>query len=371
MKVLHVINNLGSGGAEKLIEEIVPLMKYEYGFEIDVLLLSDKGNVFINSLLDKGINVEFIKYNNIYDFRNIFKIKKHIDLGGYDIVHSHLFPTQYWVSLSKLFIKDKKVKFITTEHNTNNRRREKAYFKYIEKLIYYQYDFIISITEKTRDNLIEWIKPNIKNIFKYIVIENGVDIKKIEEALPYKKSNFINGIYNDTKLVCMVGRFVEQKNQWLLIKAIKNLPANIHLVLVGEGPLISDCKDLAENLGISDRVHFLGFRNDIPRILKTADIVSLSSHWEGFGLVAVEGMAARKPLLASNVDGLREVVVGAGLIFDSQEELEQCISSLIENDSFYEKVSNECYNRAKKYSIERMAENIKSVYIEVLKCKIE
>lgn len=356
MKVLHIINNLGSGGAEKLLEDLIPLMNKMENVEVDILLLTDEKNVLYDSLINKGVKVDVVKYRNMYDIRNIFEIKKHIVDGDYDIVHTHTFPTQYWVALSRMFIENKKVKFITTEHSTHNRRREKFYFRYIDKLIYSQYDSIISITEKTRDNLIDWIDPKHKKIDKHVVIENGVDIAKIIAALPYKNNELINGITENTKLICMVGRFSEAKDQPTLIRAVSKLSRDIHLILVGEGPLISDNKKLAEELGISDRVHFLGFRQDIPRILKTVDIVVLSSHWEGFGLAAVEGMAAGKPVLVSNVDGLSDVANDAGILFGKGDfnELSYNIKSLIENKKEYNSVSKRCFKRSKEYNIDEM-----------------
>lgn len=365
MKVLHLINNLGSGGAEKLLEDLIPLMNKMENVEADILLLTDKNNVFYDSLISKGVKVDVIKYRNMYDPRNIFEIKKYIINGGYEMVCSHIFPTQYWVALSRLFLGNKRVKFITTEHSTHNRRREKFYFKFIDKFIYSQYDLIISITQKTRDNLINWIDPKHKKLDKHIVIENGVDIKKIKQALPYKKSELIEGINENTKLVCMVARFSRAKDQPTLIRAISKLPENIHLVLVGEGPLISNNKKLANELGISDRVHFLGFRKDIPRILNTVDIIVLSSHWEGFGLAAVEGMAAGKPVLVSDVEGLVEVVKGAGILFEKGNEMElrKKILHILENQELHEEISLRCLERSKNYDIGKIVNK----YIEEIR----
>lgn len=367
MKILYIINSLISGGAEKLIEQTVPLINKMEGIEADILLLSDKNNVFEQHLLKLGVDVEVIKYNNMYDIRNIFEIKKYIDDGGYDIVHSHIFPTQYWVAISRLLLVNKKVKFITTEHSTHNRRREKFYFRYIDKLIYSQYDSIISITEKTRDNLINWIDPKRKNLDKHIVIENGVDIEKIRTALPYKKSELIEGITENTKLVCMVGRFSEAKDQPTLIRAISELPEDIHLVLLGEGPLMKDNEELADKLGISYRVHFLGFRQDIPRILKTVDIVVLSSHWEGLSLASIEGLASGKPFIASKVPGLEEIVEGHGVLFEkgNYNQLCEIITSLLNDSKIYNETAKSCVQQSKKYELKNTVISLWKLYKKI------
>lgn len=337
--------------------------------EADILLLTDEKNVFYDTVISKGVKVDVVKYRNMYDVRNIFEIKKYIVDGGYDIVHSHIFPTQYWVSLSRVFLRNKKVKFVTTEHSTHNRRREKLYFRPVDKLIYSQYDFIISITEKTRDNLIDWIDPKRKNSDKHIVIENGVDIEKIKVALPYKKSELIEGINENTKLICMVGRFSEAKDQPTLIRAVSKLSRDIHLILVGEGPLMADNKKLAEEIGISDRVHFLGFRQDIPRILKTVDIVVLSSHWEGFGLAAVEGMAAGKPVIVSDVEGLRDVVRDKKLMFKlrSDEDLSDKITNILFFDEIYYRKANYSNKRCLDFNVDEKVKELVNLYLELIK----
>lgn len=363
MRILHIINNLGSGGAEKLIESITPIMnQYQY-IDVEVLILDDKNNVFDNKLLENEIKLSVVPIRKMRNPMNIFYIRNFILKGEFDIVHAHLFPTNYWTSfVSKTIFKNKPI-FITTEHSTHNKRRDKWYFRSIEKYIYNNYDKIISISQETQDNLITWLKINNDINNKFTVIENGIDLKKFTKAIPYKKKE-INKIFNeDTILLCMVGRFNEQKDQSTIIKTIKELPNNIHLLLIGEGELKKYNENLADVLGVSDRVHFLGFRNDIDRILKSVDIVILSSKWEGFGLAAVEGMAAGKPVIVTKVPGLSRIVNGAGLTFEvgNIKELKEKILILL-NEEVYKEISDKCLLRSKKYSIEKMVEKYLEEY---------
>lgn len=364
MKVLYIINNLGSGGAEKLLIEVVPLLNQVNDFEVSVLLLTDKRNVYFDSLIIKGISVEIVKYNNLYDPRNIFEISQIINRGHFDIVHSHVFPAQYWVALSRIFLKKSSVSFVTTEHSTFNRRRNLVFFKFIDKFVYSKYDTIVSITHKTRDNLLSWIDPKKKRIHKHVVIENGVDLSLIRNALPYNKAELINGASDNIIIICMVGRFNEAKDQPTLIKTLNFLPKKVHLVLVGEGPLLESNIKLAESLNIIDRVHFLGFRNDIPNILKTVDIVILSSYWEGLSLASIEGLASNKPFIASRVPGLEEVVSGSGILFDrgDYKALSQIILNLLNDEDYYKNVAVACTLKAENYSIIKLLDNLVELY---------
>lgn len=369
MKVLHVINNLGAGGAEKLIEEITPIMNSIQGVQVEVLLLTDKNNVFDKNLKDKDVKVEVIPIRNIRSIKNIYYIRKYLIKGKYDIVHAHLFTSNYWVSLASKFMFKYRPKLVITEHNTHNRRREKLFLKYPEKYIYKSYDKIISISGKTQENLIRWLNPKNSDEHKFMTIPNGINVSRFTNAKPYKKEEVNDSFTDKTKLLCMAGSFSKQKDQATIVRAMKMLPNDIHLLLVGEGELKQKNYKLARELNLENRIHFLGFRNDIEKIFKTSDIIILSSHWEGFGLVAAEGMAAGKPVIASDVDGLREVVKNLGILFPSgdDKELSTIIKRLLTNEEEYKKVSKACLKGSSKFDVNEMAMNYVREYSNLLK----
>jgi glycosyltransferase involved in cell wall biosynthesis len=119
-----------------------------------------------------------------------------------------------------------------------------------------------------------------------------------------------------------------------------------------------------QKLNLQQRVFFLGLRIDVPQLLKTADISILSSHWEGFGLVAVEGMASKKPFIASNVPGLAGIVSGAGILFEqgNSRALTMEIKKLIDNPTHYQSVVKACQERADKYDIKIMVDKHIQLY---------
>jgi glycosyltransferase involved in cell wall biosynthesis len=364
MKILHVINDLSAGGAEKLLLDTLPVFKLYENVKVDLLLLTDKKNVFDTQIKKAGINVYVCKTRNIKNIFNVFYIRRFIIQGQYDIVHVHLFPSNYWVSLARKLIFNNKLILIASEHNTYNRRRNYKIFRIIDRFIYKEFDFIISVSRKTEYNLQNWlnITHHKKPCFK--VVENAVNIQKFSNAIPYAKEALVSCQFDNLKLICMVGSFGAQKDQKTLIKSLVNLSEEIHLVLVGQGDRLKDMKKLVSKLNLTRRVHFLGIRTDIERILKTSDIIALSSHWEGFGLVAVEGMAAGKPVIASNVDGLREVVEGAGLLFEKGNSMEfsKLVFKLLENQNFYDEISNKCLEKSKMYDIKIMVDKTFQIY---------
>ena len=159
----------------------------------------------------------------------------------------------------------------------------------------------------------------------------------------------------DTKLITMVARFDGQKNQQALIRSAEYLSDNSHILLVGGGDIDikQTCIELTTSLRLSKRVHFVGIRHDIPRLLKSSDIIVLSSHYEGLSLSSIEAMASGRPFVASDVPGLREVVKGAGVLFPDGDyyKLAQIIEHLLSDKDYYKSVSTTCSQRAKEYDI--------------------
>jgi glycosyltransferase involved in cell wall biosynthesis len=363
MKILHIITSLRLGGAEKLLSETLPLMKNTYKLNVDILIIEDDGTFLKEALIENGIKILTLKSKG--KISNFFEILKHIK--NYDIIHSHLFLGVYFVALSKYFIKDKIL--IMTEHSTHNKRRNKKYFKNIEKTIYLKYDKVISISQEVENNLKNWLNyPNMISNDKFILIENGINLKKYLLSTGYKKTVFFTA---DTFLLAMVGSFSNAKDQATIIKSLKYLPTNINLLLIGEGPNKKSLELLATQLLVEDRVIFTGLRNDVEKILKTIDVSIVSSNWEGFGLVAVEAMASRKPVIASNVDGLKQIVSGSGIIFEkgNDKELANKILELINDNNYYHKISEQCYLKSKHYSIDNMVESYCLIYAELNKGK--
>lgn len=146
-------------------------------------------------------------------------------------------------------------------------------------------------------------------------------------------------------------------------KPLKFLPEDYKLLLVGDGARRLILEDLVVTLQLQDRVTFLGLRKDVYPLIKMCDIAILSSHWEGFGLVAVEAMASGIPLIASNVKGLAQVVDGGGLLFEPSN-VEDLISKILElNDpNLYMQTVNNCLEKSKNYDINIMIEKLITLY---------
>lgn len=350
MRILHIITSLRTGGAEKLMVDLLPRLR-DLGNDVELLLFDGTRTPFYEELEQTGIKIHHLTIGgNVYNLLNIFRLRKY--LKNYNIIHTHNTACQYFVPLAKM-LTHSKCKLFTTEHSTNNRRRKYNIYKPIDRFIYSKYDGIISISSKATEAL----KNFIGNKSNILTIKNGIDIAKYYQLKPIDFSN-------KEKFITMVAGFREAKDQDTLIKAISLLPNNYKLWLVGDGERREILKNLVNELKLTNRVRFWGIRNDIPKILEQSHIVVLSSHWEGLSLSSIEGMASGRPFIASDVDGLREIVKDYGFLFPHQDvkALATEIKSLCENHDKYSHVAQKCQERAKQFDINIMANKYNEQY---------
>ena len=352
MKILHVITNLEIGGAEKLLVDLLPRINLS-GISVELALFVSTNTPFYRLLKDSGIKIhEFSHKGSVYDVKNIYKLIKIVP--QFDIVHTHNTAPQLFGAIASLF---NNVKWVTTEHTTTNNHRV-WWFKPIEKWMYNRYNRIICISEAVQQNM----HAVAGNCVSSSVICNGIDTKQYYRALPVHKRDISKN--PNRKVLIMVGRMSYQKDQATIIRAMNNINIESELWLVGDGERECELKDLVKDLGLCDRVLFLGKRTDIPALLKASDIAIQSSHIEGFGLAAVEAMAVGLPIVAAKVPGLSQVVDGAGLLFQhgNYNELASIINRLLAQSVMYKEIAKACANRAKNYDISTMTQNYINVY---------
>ncbi len=360
MRILHVITSLLTGGAEKLMVDLLPRMK-EQGHHVELCVFNGTRTPFFDDLEKANVKVNTLSGgSNVYNPKNILELRKLMN-EGWDIVHTHNTASQLFAAIASVC--SKKTTLITTEHNTTNRRREKSYYKPIDNWMYSKYSRVICISDQAEINHCQYMGASrSKNV---CTVYNGIDYNRYANATPAEDVRRIG-----KKIITNVAAFRPQKDQPTLIKAMALLPEEYHLCLVGGGD--DDRKLLFENMikefGLTDRVHLLGLRTDVPNVLAASDYVVMCSHYEGLSLSSIEGMSSGKPFLASDVDGLHEIVYGCGVLFkhEDADDFANEIKRLDVDTEYHDRIIKQCQEKASKYDISVMVDKYLSVYKEEL-----
>lgn len=358
MKIAIINHNLGSGGAEKLIYDMAIELK-EKNIDFSIILLTNIEDVYGKKLLKMGIDVRYLSNKkDVYSPKNIYRLKK--VLKNYNIIHTHTYSSQLWTAfVSILLPKDKK--YILTEHSTSNRRRSKNYFRYLDRWMYSRYSTIISITDKVQEELQNWIKIKLN----YKVISNGIDIEKYLSAKKRNRAEF--GLNDDDKLICQIARFTPLKKHEVTIEALKLLPQNYKVIFLGEGITREKIQNLVKQHELLERVKFLGYRDDIPEIIKMCDISILTSEYEGLPISAIESMCLH-PFIGSNVSGISDLVQGCEeMLFEykNSSDLVKKIKKVIENKEIYLRLKKKSYERAVNFNIKNTVKKYLEEYLSL------
>lgn len=359
MKILHIITSLYTGGAETLVVNLVPRFR-ALGHDVDVAVFNGVQTALMDRLEKECPQCRIYKMgNSFYSPWHIIKLVR--IMKKYDIIHTHNSSPQLYAAIANLFCHKN---MVTTEHNTYNRKRGNRLFTLVDSWMYSKYKKVICISDQAEENLRKHIGET-SDKSRILTIYNGVDIKTVFSAIP------IADMKSDKFIVVMVAAFRLQKDQKTLIKALSMLPENQYeLWLVGDGDYLEQMKDYVKRHNADNFVKFLGMRTDVPRILKTADVIVMSTHYEGLSLSNIEGMAAGKPFVATDVDGIREVTKGYGILVPHEDanSLAEVIKRLHEDKQYYQQIAEMCYKRAIQFDLSEMVKKYNDIYLKLSEC---
>ena len=362
MRILQVITSLDMGGAETLVVNLIPRLQV-LGNTVDLCVFNGAETPLTHRLKKESPQTKvYALGHGVYNPLYIFKLVK--IMKNYDIVHTHNSSPQLFVAIASLF---SRTDIVSTEHNTSNRKRNWKWYRPIESWMYGRYNHVICISKIAEEKLREymggeWLVESSNRYKSITTINNGIDVNAISEAVPCKE---LLGLKENRKSILMVAGFRKQKNQDTIIRALTLLDKEkFEVWFAGIGERMEEVKQLALSLGVSERVRFLGLRTDIPNVLRAADVIVMSSHWEGLSLSNVEGMSAHKPFIASDVNGLKEVTKGYGILFPHEDAkaLAEEIKRLASDETYYNEIAERCYNRALEFDISNTVSGYADVY---------
>ncbi len=315
IRVLHIIGSLRCGGAQKCLQHIVDN--------------NDSGEVeyFVYPLRCKSIEmpiqgeVLIIPRSN-YDLRKFFDILRICRDYKIDIIHAHLHKAIMGALLARFFLP---VKVVVHEHGPIFRRGiQYSFYRLFLRLFGHKADACIAVSEATARQLRKKTRINPDRI---TVIPNAVDLTVFNpEKYDRKECRRQLGIAEQDIVVGFVGRLNYVKGVDILVEAMSYLLAkspDYLLLLVGDGPERKKLKNLAAQHGITERIRFLGFRDDVPEIMSAFDVAVICSREEACPLVIFEIFSMCKPVICSKIDGLTQFVKDKknGLVMEDYSSL--------------------------------------------------
>lgn len=352
MRVLHFINSLATGGAERLVVDLVGAAS-RAGMDARILTISDTAGVPKDYANQHGLEVMTAGVG-LRDPRIIPRLRR--EASRADIVHVHLFPALYWATA----VQGPKV---FTEHSTWNRRIADRRLQPLERRVYRTYSAVAAISDGVADVLGRHF-AHLGIAPPLTVVPNGIRGEFYAHA---QVRGHRTSAYAPLRLVSVCS-LTGVKNVALAIRAVAQVPY-ASLDVAGEGPLHRDLEALIVDLGVSDRVRLVGRVSDVPAFLAGADLFISTSKWEGFGLSVAEALASGLPVVGPLVPGVSEVVSdgvdGALFAGDAVSAVVDAIN-LVGDPVNYAKMSRAAIDLSARFSIGECASRYQSLYAEVL-----
>lgn len=366
MKVLHLNAGAETGGG---MIHILSLLN-QFNREEFILGLFEKG-VMYQRAIELGIEVVLFEQNSRYDLSNFKKIIQFIRNNKVDIVHTHGPRANLYAFLLKSFTK---CKWVTTIHSDPrddflNGGIKGTLFTKLHFLSFKKINHFFAISNRFRDMLISF-GINQKKI---TTIYNGIDFN---EPSYVKISRAELGLGENDFVLIMIARLHPVKGHSIAFEAVRALKEDyptIKLLLIGDGPIESELKGKANELGIENNVLFMGHQENIHGYLMISDTKILTSYSESFPLVILEAARAKVPVISTDVGGVKDLIsdssLGRVVPVEDPKSLALTIEEYIQlkkNGELHLLGENLFDKTSANYSVENFAESVYRTYKEII-----
>ena len=375
MKILFVINDLASGGAQRVFINLLEKIYDKEDVYIDILLI-DKSGVYLKNIPD-SINIKYL-YSSHQNNKLLFpvkwinrKINRFLMKYFTNVIYRLKVKEKYDLEISyiesdaAIFLGNSKKKFDTTKRigwiHTDLQKNKigEHYERALEKM-----DYLVAVSKTAKVSASQVLNFDDNKI---LTVNNIIDgdklIKLSEEKIDFVK----NG-----KIILAVGRLAKEKGFERLIKVFKKLEKKYNiwqLLIIGEGPEKNKLEGLISELNLEKKVKLLGFKENPYPYFKLADIVVLSSYAEGLPTVLSEAILLNKPIISTNCSGVNEILLGGslGIICENNEEdLYLKMDLLIQDDQKQDKYKKLCNKYRYLYDCNYNVNNIINLFENII-----
>jgi glycosyltransferase involved in cell wall biosynthesis len=361
IRVLHVVTDFRSGGAERVAASLLRTSDPEQFDVAAITLRGPFGSALERTLAKDGIPVWYMGKDKGFDPSVVAQVTRAMRRFRPQVVHTHTYALRYAFPYM-LFRRIPAM--VHTVHNLAEREIE-WYGRWVNRLAFRRGVVPVAIASEVADSI-----RRVYGIDDFPLIPNGIPVDKfrgpsMDRESWRKKEGFAP---TDVLYVCVAG-LRPQKNHPLLLEAFHRGPASdprAHLLSAGAGTLKSRLETQIGALGLQEKVHLLGHRSDVPDVLNAADVFVLSSDYEGNPLAVLEAMTAGKAMISTAVGGVPELVEGGcGLLVPPRDAqaLSRAMSHLLENPDARKLMGEMSARRAvERFDVRAMTEAYEDLY---------
>ena len=335
----------------------------------------ERTRAYIDKIKNEGVilhNIHFARSPFSRGNVDCYKqLKQIINDNAFDLIHVHTPTVSILTRIAAKKARKNGTVVMYTCHgfhfHKSSPKKNWLMFYPVERFLSRYCDYIVTINKEDFNRAKTFHAKNVRYIPGV-----GVNINHIHECnidrMAYKKSI---GVPEDAVLLLSVGEMIERKNHEVIIRALAKVKQdNIYYAICGKGPLKEDLQNLAKELGLENRVLFLGFRKDIPELCNTADISAFPSKIEGLGLAGIEAMAAGVPLVSSNVHGILDYVIdgktGYACAPNDVDGFASAIEKLASDKQLRDAMAQNCWEAVKPFEISNALRVMWNIYDEII-----
>jgi len=366
IRILQTIRQGKVGGGETHVLDLVKELDKDRFVSV---ILSFTDGPMVDKLKADGFKTYVVHTEKPFNYKVWKDVKEILIAEKIDLIHAHGTRAN-----SNTFYPAKQLKIpvVYTVHGWSFHPDQQPVVKLIRTL---SERFLVKVASQTicvsESNLREGKSKFPMHDSKVIV--NGINQIKFNPDQDYKDIRTAFGIVKDEILVSYIARITAQKEPLTFLNAIAKIPAEVKVkfLIVGDGDLKTQMLELAEKLKLGSRVIFEDFRDDIPAILNGTDIFCLPSLWEGLPIALLEAMAMRKAIVATAIDGTRDLIADRqnGLLIpvSDPDELAKAILLLLSDEQLRKTLGQKAGALVKAdFNIETMTRKVEATYLDVL-----
>ncbi len=364
MKIMHIISSTGFFGAENVVFELSRALS-RMGHDVSAGIITsslDSVNEFVNKSRVSKIKTEIFSSKGLINFKTILSIRKYVIKNNIEVINSHNYKSNFYTLLACIGLRVRKV---TTFHNWLGDSLKMKFYNGLDKLLLSRFDRIISVSHSAME---EKLKSN-RLLKKTTVIQNGITLENFDRSVDPDNLRSRFGISGRSKIIGSIGRLDKEKGHIYLLEAVAKIFSTNHdieLLIVGDGSLRTYLKKAAVDLNIKEKVKFLGIRKDVPDLLKLMDIFVLPSLEEAMPVVLLEAMAAKIPIISTEVGEVIGIIKnhGCGILVKPGDAggLADAILRLLKDENERKDLRENAFQVVRLFSAENMATNYEQVY---------